>query len=258
MEDLRLDCGDLLRVPCLLELRLVFGEELPPGSPFTDQVELEKPSLPDGTAVGDITSYSAELWLKTQGPKHVQVEWASVEAWKRISAMASVQSPAARTPPVLTGPETDFTLTVSLEHLSPGTRYRYYVLVKDPDQREKASRPHAVAQGEFTTPPDPAASVPVTFAWSGDLGGQERCRQGEAGYPIFDTIRGQGLIFSFFSAIPSIATAFACHRRMSPGRILSPPRWQSIVPSIITRGELPRCDGCWTRCRCMSPGTITK
>ena len=91
-------------------------EGLPPGSPFTDQVELEKPSLPDGTAVGDITTHSAELWLKTQGPKRIQVEWASVEAWKRISAMASVQSPAARTPPVLTGPETDFTLTVSFEH----------------------------------------------------------------------------------------------------------------------------------------------
>src|SRR6187549_1221291 len=66
-------------------------EGLPPGSPFTDQVELEKPNLPDGTAVGDITSHSAELWLKTQGPKRIQVEWASVEAWKRISAMASVQ-----------------------------------------------------------------------------------------------------------------------------------------------------------------------
>src|SRR6478672_12372539 len=173
-------------------------EGLPPDSPFTDQVELEKPSLPDGTAVGDITSHSAELWLKTQGPKHIQVEWASVEAWKRISAMASVQSPAARTPPVLTGPETDFTLTVSFDHLLPGTRYRYYVLVKDADQWEKASRPHVAAQGEFTTLPDPAASAPVTFAWSGDLGGQERCRQGEAGYPIFDTIRGQRPDFFIF------------------------------------------------------------
>jgi alkaline phosphatase D len=31
-------------------------------------------------------------------------------------------------------------------------------------------------------------SKPVTFTWSGDLGGQERCRQGEAGYPIFDVM----------------------------------------------------------------------
>ena len=55
-------------------------EGLPPGSLFTGQGELEKTGLPDGTAVGDITSHSAELWLKTQGPKQIQVEWASLEA----------------------------------------------------------------------------------------------------------------------------------------------------------------------------------
>ncbi len=163
-------------------------EGLPPGSLFIGQGELEKPGLPDGMAVGDITSHSAELWLKTQGPKHIQVEWASLEAWKRMSAMASIQSPAARTSSVLTGPETDFTLTVSLENLSPSTRYRYYILVRDPDQRGAPGQ-QVGAQGEFTTLPDPAVSSPVTFAWSGDLGGQERCRQGEAGYPILDTIR---------------------------------------------------------------------
>jgi alkaline phosphatase D len=161
-----------------------------------DQGELDKPSLPDGTAVGDITSHSAELWLKTDGPKHILIEWASVEAWKKISAMASVQSPAARTPPVLTGPETDFTLTVSFENLTPGTRYRYYVRVKDPTSREH--REHIAAQGEFTTLPDTAVSVPVTFAWSGDLGGQDHCRQGGEGYPIFDQIRRQAPDFFIF------------------------------------------------------------
>lgn len=173
-------------------------EGLPSGSPFIDQREYEKPSLPDGTAMGDITDHSAELWLKTQGAKKVQIEWASVEAWRRISAIASVQSPAARTPPVQTGPETDFTLTVPFNELSPDTRYRYYVLVKEPEQREGASRQHVAAQGEFTTLPDSAASVPATFVWSGDLGGQDRCRQGEAGYPIFDTIRQRKPDFFIF------------------------------------------------------------
>jgi alkaline phosphatase D len=171
-------------------------EGLPPGSLFAGQGEKEKPGLPDGTAVGDITSHSAELWLKTQGPRQIQVEWASLEAWKRMSAMASIQSPAARTSSVLTGPETDFTLTVPLENLSPGTRYRYYILVKDPDQRSAPAQ--RAAQGEFTTLPDPATSVPMMFAWSGDLGGQERCRQGEAGYPILDTIREQKPDFFIF------------------------------------------------------------
>jgi alkaline phosphatase D len=173
-------------------------EELPPGSPFTDHVELEKPSLPEGTAVGDISSRSAELWLRTDGPKHIQVEWASVDAWKTISAMASVQSAASRTPRFLTGAETDFTLMLSLEPLASSTRYRYFVLVSDPDNGKPASPPRVAAQGEFTTLPEPSVSAPVTFAWSGDLGGQDRCRRGEAGYAIFDTIREQRPDFFIF------------------------------------------------------------
>ena len=172
-------------------------EGLPSGSPFMDQAELQKPSLPDGTAVGDITDHSAELWLKTDGPRQIQVEWASVEAWKRISAMASVQSPARRMPPVVTGPETDYTSTLSFEQLSPGTRYRYYVLVSDAGGNQPPVQ-RVAAQGEFTTLPDSSASVPVMFAWSGDLGGQDRCRQGEAGYPIFDTIGKQQPDFFIF------------------------------------------------------------
>lgn len=186
-------------------------EGLPPGSPFVAHIELEQPSVPDGTAVGDITSHSAELWVRTHGPKHVQVEWASVEAWKRMSAMASIQSSAARTAPVLTASKTDFTLTVPLENLSAGTRYRYYILVTDPDERTP-SRRRVAAQGEFTTLPDPVASVPVTFAWSGDLGGLERCRQGEAGYPIFDTIRNQRP--DFFILLGD--TIYADHPCLSP------------------------------------------
>jgi len=173
-------------------------EELPPGSPFTDQSEFDKPSLPDGTVVGDITSHSAELWLKTDGARQIQVEWASIEAWRRISAMGSVKTPAARTPPMVTTPKTDFTLMVSFDNLLPATRYRYHILVNDPNQRSEDSRPHVAAQGEFTTLPDPSASVPVVFAWSGDLGGLDRCRQGEAGYPIFDTIREQKPDFFIF------------------------------------------------------------
>jgi alkaline phosphatase D len=185
-------------------------EGLPPGSLLAGQGELEKSGLPDGTAVGDVTSHSAELWLKTQGPKQIQVEWGSLEAWKRMSAMASIQSPAARTSSVLTGPETDFTVTVPLENLSPGTRYRYNILVKDPDQRSAPGQ--RGAQGEFTTLPDPAVSAPVTFAWSGDLGGQEHCRQGEAGYPILDIIREHKPDFFLFLG----DTIYADHVCLSP------------------------------------------
>ena len=103
--------------------------------------------------------------------------------------MASAQSLAARTAVLVTGPETDYTLSIPLEGLKPGTRYRYHILVDAPDRATTFLRGVLAKQGEFTTLPDPATSLPLTFAWSGDLGGQHRCRQGPRGYPIFDQIR---------------------------------------------------------------------
>jgi alkaline phosphatase D len=52
--------------------------------------------------------------------------------------------------------------------------------------------------GEFTTLPDEKTSAAVMFAWSGDLGGQKRCRQGSGGYPIFDIISRQHPDFFLF------------------------------------------------------------
>ena len=170
-------------------------EGLPPGSPFADPDMSSGMPLPDGTAVGDVTSHSAVLWLRTDGPRSVQVEWASVEAWKKMSALASVQSAASRTPVVRTTAETDYTMSVPLDGLNPATRYRYVVVMTGP---ERSGQRVVAAQGEFSTLPDATMSVPVTFAWSGDLGGQDRCRQGAAGYPIFETMRLQQPDFFIF------------------------------------------------------------
>ena len=173
-------------------------EGLPPGSPFAGVTASGTFLLPEGTAVGDVASESAVLWLRTEGSKRVQVEWASVDAWKTISPMASVQSAAARTPVATTGPETDYTLSIRLDRLVPATRYRYYIVLREPDSVGSTSQRNVAAHGEFTTLPDAATSVPVTFAWSGDLGGQHRCRQGVAGYPIFETIHAQHPDFFIF------------------------------------------------------------
>lgn len=173
-------------------------EGLPAGSPFTGVTASGEFLLPEGTAVGDVTSQSALLWLRTKGSKAVQVEWASVEAWKKMSAMASVHSEAARTPVVMTGPETDYTLSIPLDRLTPATRYRYHIVVWETAPSGSASKHGVAAEGEFSTLPDAVTSAPVTFAWSGDLGGQHRCRQGPAGYPIFDTIRAQQPDFFIF------------------------------------------------------------
>lgn len=154
--------------------------------------------LPQGVAVGDVSSQSALLWLRTDGPASVQIEWATVSRWERASKLATVVAPVSRTVSVTTTAETDYTLTIPLEGLSPATRYRYHVLVGSADQTTKQLSASLAAKGEFTTLPDEKTSASVMFAWSGDLGGQGRCRQGVSGYPIFDVIHRHSPDFFLF------------------------------------------------------------
>lgn len=184
----------LLMVGCTSASR----EGLPPDSPFIETIATREASLPYGLAVGDVTSRSAILWVRTEGVKAVQVVWASVETWEKMAAMASVTVPASHTPVFVTGPYTDFTLSIPLEGLTPATRYRYRILVDAAERASGLSSGSVAATGEFTSLPDPTRSVPLTFAWSGDLGGQERCRRGEAGYPIFDVIGARRPDFFLF------------------------------------------------------------
>ncbi|MDE3041742.1 MAG: alkaline phosphatase D family protein [Nitrospirota bacterium] len=173
-------------------------EGLPPGSPFAEAATASTSLLPQGIAVGDVTSQSALLWLRTDGPMVVQIEWAPVAAWDLASKMATAVAPVARTPLFTTGPETDFTLAIPIEGLTPATRYRFYVAVGTKGSEGAPTEARAAARGEFTTLPDAKSHVPVTFAWSGDLGGQGRCRRGAAGYPIFDVMRAQQPDFFLF------------------------------------------------------------
>lgn len=155
-------------------------------------------SLPQGIAIGDVTSQSALLWLRTDGPMRVQVEWASVAAWEAVSRQATAIAHVARTPLFMTGPETDFTLTIPFKGLIPATTYRYHILVGPKGDEGQYIEARVEAKGEFTTLPDAKTSAPVTFAWSGDLGGQAHCRRGAAGYPIFDVLLAQKPDFFLF------------------------------------------------------------
>lgn len=154
--------------------------------------------LPQGVAIGDVSLDRALLWLRTEGPAIVQVEWASLSAWERASKMATVMEPVSRTAELTTTVETDYTLTIPLEGLSPATRYRYHILIAPRAHGNQQVSTKVAARGEFTTLPDVTASAPVTFAWSGDLGGGGRCRQGADEYPIFDVIQRHNPDFFLF------------------------------------------------------------
>src|SRR6185312_1341369 len=114
------------------------------------------------------------------------------------SKFATVVAPVSRTESIMTTAETDYTHIIPPKGLSPSTRYRYHVLVGSADQITRRLSARLAAMGEFTTLPDDKTSVAVTFAWSGDLGGQGRCRQGVGGYPIFDAIHRQQVDFFLF------------------------------------------------------------
>ncbi|MGH7183789.1 MAG: alkaline phosphatase D family protein [Nitrospiraceae bacterium] len=191
----------LLLLACM---PVVFGcvsasrDGLPPGSPFAEIAAVSTNLLPQGIALGDVTGESVLLWLRTDGPMEVQVEWAPVAVWDSLSKMATAVTPMARTPLLTTGPETDFTLTIPMEGLTSSTRYRYSLSVSPKGSDGTVTAVRVAARGEFTTLPDVKSQAPVTFAWSGDLGGQQHCRRGAAGYPIFDVMRAQQLDFFLF------------------------------------------------------------
>lgn len=153
---------------------------IPPSSPFPGSAVLEQ-----GVAVGDVTSTSAVLWSRTVGPSTVRIEW-------EVSGGSGVSMPGAVGRNVVkTKASEDFTLVLPLEALKAGTDYRYRVLPLDGSGLDPGALRKNTAEwsGRFGTAPPPEHAAKVRFIWSADLGGQQRCRQGDAGYPIFDRMR---------------------------------------------------------------------
>lgn len=154
--------------------------------------------LPQGVAIGDVSSQRALLWLRTDGAAVVQVEWAPLSAWKQVSTSSTVVATASRTAYLKTGSETDYTLNVPLEGLTPSTRYRYHVLVGPAESSARQLPKMPAVTGEFVTLPNEQTSAAVSFAWSGDLGSGGQCRRGGDGYPIFDVIHQYNPDFFLF------------------------------------------------------------
>lgn len=134
-----------------------------------------------GVATGDVTSAAAVLWFRTEGPAQVEVRFAAVQDWEHAARMKTEQ--------VSTEADHDFTMKLPLTGLHPATRYRYRVRTMQPTPPTESALEGT--QGEFMTAPAASESVPVTFLWSADLGGQHRCRDEETGYPIFDMLGRQ-------------------------------------------------------------------
>lgn len=155
------------------------GVGQPPASSDTrlrdDWVTVTTVPLAQGVASGDVTSGSARVWLRTSGPAQVELTWTPDGRNTEHSRALAFSTSRDR----------DFTATVELDNLQPATRYRYEVRARRTDQQSSREAIEESGSGVFSTPPVPGTPAPLTFLWSGDLGGQKRCRDTWVGYPIF-------------------------------------------------------------------------
>ncbi len=138
--------------------------------------------LAQGVATGDVISRSALVWFRTDRPARAQVVWAPEGEWTTASRNAD-SGRLGRSSVLSTSAEQDFTLTVPLESLVPGTQYRYEVLTGAVGDEAPLQ---ARSAGRFKTAALPDVPEQLTLVWGGDLGGQQQCRTDSAGYQIFD------------------------------------------------------------------------
>lgn len=120
-------------------------------------------TLTHGIAVGEVSDTAAIVWGRCSGAGTLHAQF---------GADGEIEETAVEA-------DRDFTGRIALTGLAPDTAYDYRVWCGDAD---------AALAGRFRTAPAPDASRPLRIVWSGDLGGQNVCRDATRGYPIFDVI----------------------------------------------------------------------
>ncbi|HET9961077.1 MAG TPA: alkaline phosphatase D family protein [Nitrospiraceae bacterium] len=171
-----------------------YREELPPGSPFLHTANEPASLFPQGVAIGDVTSTSAIVWLRTARPAPVLVEYRPKE--RPLGAEEWAQSKVWRSLEGDTEPGRDLTLKLELSGLEPATSYLVRLSRKQLGPADPSMGSSLTA--EFKTLPSSTSRVPVVFGWSGDLGGQTKCRTGSESYPIFSLVQRRSPDFFLF------------------------------------------------------------
>ena len=127
-----------------------------------------------GVIVGDLGPDRAVLWVRANREADLHLILSTRdEAGNVVSLHQGAGVSAAE----------DFTTSIQLQGLGPATTHSYRVWLEETEGGRSAE-----VVGSFTTPPSADVAMPVRFAWSGDLGGQNVCRDRELGYPILDVI----------------------------------------------------------------------
>lgn len=137
------------------------------------------PTATHGVASGDVTQHAATIWSRADrsGYMHVRLRGAHSARQHRLVKVSA---------------EDDFTGKIRFENLEPGREYRYEVWFT---QTPHAHARGQVARGRLRTAPRAAQPAPLSFAWGGDVAGQNVCRDAEESFPIFSAIDAMQLDF---------------------------------------------------------------
>jgi alkaline phosphatase D len=135
-----------------------------------------------GIATGDVTATSAVVWARANDAATLNVEYDLDPLFSQpIVAQAS------------TAAATDYTAIVKLDGLRPDTLYAYRAWFSN------TVTGSGKVSGAFKTAPAATTSRPVSFVWSGDLGGANYCRRVGVGYSIFAQMQSLNPDFFVFN-----------------------------------------------------------
>ena len=141
--------------------------------------ELLAAPVTHGVVAGEVSSDSAVIWSRTdrEAVMNVRLTSGKHDDIQKIRVQA----------------KDDYTGKIEIDGLKADTEYRYHVWFGD-DEHERKSH-EARVTGSFRTAPSPKKEKPVTFAWGGDLAGQNVCRDVTEGFPIFNALNQMSLDF---------------------------------------------------------------
>ncbi|MCA9632878.1 MAG: alkaline phosphatase D family protein [Myxococcales bacterium] len=132
-----------------------------------------------GVMTGEVDAHGAVIWGRGTGAGWFQVELHGRSGPLRLRAPLSEQR--------------DFTARVQLTELESATSYSYHAWLSS--RQDGGAAPADAVVGSFRTAPEASSAARVRFAFSGDLGGQNACRDAERGYPIFEPLSKERLDF---------------------------------------------------------------
>ncbi len=131
--------------------------------------------LTHGPAVYEVNETTAIFWLRTDRPRTASIVVFAYDDQAEQSKQVAVATGG-------TLAANDNTGALSVAGLEPGTSYRYNVELFS----GRTSR--VIVGGTFRTAPAANAPAPVRFAFGGDVGGQNVCRDSVRGYPALKAV----------------------------------------------------------------------